>query len=145
MATDTKSVAIEKGHFSGGRRLQEDPRRVGESNSKGLSQILRNFVDQLSERVQQGSDTIDENDANGVITVTLPTAMPDTSYVVMLTATSGFDDMQAGNVDVQNIFVTNKTATSFKVNVSPVNALAADKTITFDWLVVGKTQINTKK
>ena len=143
MAADSIAVAIEKGHFDGGANLSNDRRRPGTVGSKELAQILRNFADQSTERVQSGQARIAAGTATA--TITLAPAMPDSSYDVSVTLRSTPIAAALNGADLKALIVLDgeKSSTLFKVTAIPAGLAALD--IDFYWIARSRTQLNSAK
>ena len=143
MAADTVNVAIKKRHFDGGDQVGVERRRVGEANSRSLAQILRNLVDELTEREQHGAATIANAAASA--TITFSPAMPDTSYDIFTQLREVGTGKLAGAVDLKHLVVldADKAAASFVVKMDPA-ATNAGEAIDFYWFARSRTRINTK-
>ena len=131
MAADTIAVAIKKRMFEGASRLNSWRRTVGSLKADGLEQILRNNVDELDERIQSGSGTLD---GAGELDVTFGAAMPDTGYEVSVTFKG-----DPGAVVVSLFIKAGRTAAAFTIGT---NAVLAAKDV--EWIARSRTRINTK-
>lgn len=137
------NITIKKRHFEGGSRLNSWRNLVDTAKSDSLEQILRNFVDELSERIQSGTAKI----ANGAAsaTITLSPAMPDTNYDVFVQLREVGTGKLAGAVDLKHLVTldADRAAGSFKVTMDPI-ATNAGEDIDFHWFARSRTRINTK-
>lgn len=137
------NVAIKKRHFEGGSRLSSWRHIVDSSKADSLEQILRNFVDEITDRIQSGVAKI----ANGAAsaTITLSPAMPDTDYDVFVQLREVGTGKLAGAVDLKHLVTldADRAAGSFKVTMDPT-ATNAGEDIDFHWFARSRTRINTK-
>ena len=136
------AVAIEKGHFQGGQHLVEDPQTVDQAGSKGLSQILRNFVEELSVRQQSGLGQIGIGTAAATIDIS---DLPDTSYDVQVTLRSTPVGAAIGAADLKALIVldADKAVGQFKVTAIPAGAVVAN--VDFYWHLRSRTRLNSNK
>lgn len=137
-----QAVAIKARHFEGGKNLSESGHRVDATNNEELAQILRNFVEQVKDRIQSGVAKIAGGAASA--TITLSPAMPDTNYDVICTLREAGTGKAVGPAVLDNLFVpdADKAVGSFKVHASPVGNVTED--VDFYWLARSRTHLNTK-
>lgn len=136
-------VAIGKRHFDGHGELVDERRRVDQAGSKSLPQILRNFVDELAERIQSGVGSI--ANAAAEATIALAPAMPDTNYDVFVQMRETGTAKLVGPVDIKHMIVldADKAVGSFKVKMDP-GAINTLEIVDFYWFAHSRTRINTK-
>jgi len=105
--------------------------------SGDLGDVLRNFVDEMSIRTQQGTFTNATGILNNQTTkaVTFETEMPSTDYEVFVQFNT------QPSADFGEFWVDTKTTTGFTVNVA---AHPGANGVGFCWLARHNTRLNTK-
>ena len=137
-------AAIKKEHFDGLKNVSE----AGSSGNK-LSEILRGFVDEVTDRIQSGSTTLVE-DGNEIAVVFSP-AMPDTYYDVSIAHSEDPTDLlkDGGGTQTLNAFFVkagaSRTANGFTIGVKGANAGGAvAEGMKIEWIARSRTRVHTK-
>ena len=135
--------AIARRHFDMGFTARERRHRTtaaAGAQREDLAQLLRNFVDELTIRIQSGTATMAAG-VDAAVTIAFAVAMPTAAYRVALATASVSLVAANGGMPLTATDVSAKTVAGFTVTAGPAGAVAVD--VVVDYIARHDTRINT--